>query len=59
MIYGYIRISTDKQTVKNQRFEIIFLRGLGVLKVAGRCGVSACESTSCAAEGVVAFAHYI
>ena len=22
MIYGYIRVSTDKQTVKNQRFEI-------------------------------------
>ena len=23
MIYGYIRVSTDKQTVENQRFEII------------------------------------
>ena len=23
MIYGYIRVSTDKQTVKNQRFEIV------------------------------------
>ena len=22
MIYGYIRISTDKQTIENQRFEI-------------------------------------
>lgn len=22
MIYGYIRVSTDKQTVENQRFEI-------------------------------------
>ena len=22
MIYGYIRVSTDKQTVKNQKFEI-------------------------------------
>lgn len=23
MIYGYIRVSTDKQTVENQRFEIL------------------------------------
>ena len=23
MIYGYIRVSTDKQTTKNQRFEIL------------------------------------
>ena len=23
MVYGYIRVSTDKQTVENQRFEII------------------------------------
>ena len=23
MIYGYIRVSSDKQTVENQRFEII------------------------------------
>jgi DNA invertase Pin-like site-specific DNA recombinase len=23
MIYGYIRVSTDKQTVENQRFEIM------------------------------------
>ncbi|MBQ3824967.1 MAG: recombinase family protein, partial [Spirochaetaceae bacterium] len=23
MIYGYIRVSTDHQTVENQRFEII------------------------------------
>lgn len=22
MIYGYLRVSTDKQTVENQRFEI-------------------------------------
>lgn len=22
MVYGYIRVSTDKQTVENQRFEI-------------------------------------
>ena len=22
MIYGYIRVSTDKQTVENQRYEI-------------------------------------
>jgi len=23
MVYGYIRVSTDKQTVENQRFEIV------------------------------------
>ncbi len=23
MIYGYIRVSTDKQTIENQRFEIL------------------------------------
>ena len=23
MIYGYIRVSTDKQTTENQKFEII------------------------------------
>lgn len=23
MVYGYIRVSTDKQTVENQRFEIL------------------------------------
>lgn len=23
MVYGYIRVSTDKQTVENQRFEIM------------------------------------
>ena len=23
MIYGYIRVSTDKQTVENQRYEIV------------------------------------
>ena len=23
MIYGYIRVSTDKQTTENQRFEIL------------------------------------
>nr|DAT36009.1 MAG TPA: multiple promoter invertase [Caudoviricetes sp.] len=22
MIYGYVRVSTDKQTIENQRFEI-------------------------------------
>ena len=31
MIYGYIRVSTDKQTVENQRFEI----GKGVLIGSG------------------------
>ena len=25
MTYGYIRVSSDKQTVENQRFEIIVL----------------------------------
>ncbi|WP_346766875.1 recombinase family protein [Treponema succinifaciens] len=23
MVYGYIRVSTDRQTVENQRFEIL------------------------------------
>lgn len=32
MIYGYIRVSTDKQTVENQRFEIEkFARGSNIL----------------------------
>ena len=26
MIYGYIRVSSDKQTVENQRFEIMNVR---------------------------------
>ncbi|MDR0730617.1 MAG: master DNA invertase Mpi family serine-type recombinase [Treponema sp.] len=31
MIYGYIRVSTDRQTVKNQRFEILrFCRDKGL-----------------------------
>ena len=31
MIYGYIRVSTDKQTVENQRFEISdFCRRQGI-----------------------------
>ena len=31
MIYGYIRVSTDKQTVENQRFEINrFIKKTGV-----------------------------
>ena len=36
MIYGYIRVSTDKQTVENQRFEIEkfikILKGIVFLK---------------------------
>lgn len=32
MIYGYIRVSTDKQTVENQRFEIInFATGTNII----------------------------
>lgn len=32
MIYGYIRVSTDKQTVENQRFEIInFANGTNII----------------------------
>lgn len=32
MIYGYIRVSTDKQTVENQRFEIInFASGTNII----------------------------
>lgn len=31
MIYGYIRVSTDKQTIENQRFEITrFCDGQGM-----------------------------
>lgn len=33
MIYGYIRVSTDKQTVENQRFEINNFCRLGNLKI--------------------------
>ena len=36
MIYGYIRVSTDKQTVENQRFEINnFLK---LSKISKSCG---------------------
>lgn len=35
MIYGYIRVSTDKQTVENQRFEINKFCGKQGLKVDG------------------------
>ena len=32
MIYGYIRVSTDKQTVENQRFEITnFANGTNII----------------------------
>lgn len=33
MIYGYIRVSTDKQTVENQRFEIIKYAKQNKLKI--------------------------
>ncbi|MFA7186261.1 MAG: recombinase family protein, partial [Victivallales bacterium] len=33
MVYGYIRVSTDKQTVENQRFEIQEFVRKGELKV--------------------------
>ncbi len=35
MIYGYIRVSTDKQTVENQRFEILAFAERENLKVDG------------------------
>ncbi|MDR0303289.1 MAG: recombinase family protein [Chitinispirillales bacterium] len=31
MIYGYIRVSTDKQTVENQRYEINSILGFRVV----------------------------
>lgn len=33
MIYGYIRVSSDKQTVENQRFEISNLPVGGIKKI--------------------------
>ncbi len=33
MVYGYIRVSTDRQTVKNQRFEIDKFCKKGKIKV--------------------------
>ena len=33
MIYGYIRVSTDRQTVENQRFEINNFCGKNVMVV--------------------------
>ncbi len=33
MVYGYIRVSTDKQTVENQRFEILRFCNKNALKV--------------------------
>lgn len=35
MIYGYIRVSSDKQTVENQRYEIKKFCGLQKIKVDG------------------------
>ena len=37
MIYGYIRVSTDRQTVENQRFEIeTFLKQQGPGKASAQ-----------------------
>lgn len=36
MVYGYIRVSTDKQTVENQRFEIVrFVRRMILRSTVG------------------------
>lgn len=35
MIYGYIRVSSDKQTVENQRFEIVAFCRVNDLTVDG------------------------
>lgn len=35
MVYGYIRVSSDKQTVENQRFEIIQFAGKNELRIDG------------------------
>ena len=35
MIYGYIRVSSDKQTVENQRFEIIKFSESHQLRING------------------------
>ena len=33
MVYGYIRVSSDKQTVENQRFEINPIRSLEIYSI--------------------------
>lgn len=35
MVYGYIRVSTDRQTVENQRFEILRFCKKNSLEVVG------------------------
>ena len=35
MIYGYIRVSSDKQTVENQRFEVMNFCERNNLKIDG------------------------
>lgn len=35
MVYGYIRVSTDKQTVENQRYEINTFSRINNIKVDG------------------------
>lgn len=47
MIYGYIRVSTDKQTVENQRFEI--------LKMAKRYNISINEWIEETVSGTVSY----
>ena len=36
MVYGYIRVSSDKQTIENQRFEINKFASAQSLKIDGR-----------------------
>ena len=44
MIYGYIRVSSDKQTVENQRFEIIHFAETNNLSIE-RLSVEPCSMT--------------
>lgn len=41
MIYGYIRVSSDKQTVENQRFEInnFCKQGEAIIIFQFQCGI--------------------
>ena len=42
MIYGYIRVSSDKQTVENQRFEIEKFCKVNNLHIDGWIEVNPC-----------------
>ena len=42
MIYGYIRVSSDKQTVENQRFEIEKFCNVNNLHIDGWIEVNPC-----------------